>query len=112
MEGGNMNCGNQQLRLIVGDQFALNVDVENIDLGFIRTVWFTSSILGIQKELTPPGEGGRWTLYLPSETTKDFPPGIALFDITVELADGNYITPISGGSILIEEKINEVVKGE
>lgn len=107
-----MSCENKRLRLIVGDQFTLNVDVENIDRSFIKTVWFTSNSLGIQKELNSPEEGIRWALYLSSEETKAFAPGIALFDITVELADGNYVTPINGGSILIEEKINEVVRGE
>lgn len=107
-----MSCENKRLRLIVGDQFTLNVDVENIDRSLIKTVWFTSNSLGIQKELSPPEEGLRWVLYLPSETTKAFSPGLALFDITVELADGNYITPINGGAVLIEEKINEVARGE
>lgn len=107
-----MSCGTQQVRLIVGDAFALNVDVENIDRSLIKTVWFTSKGLGIQKELSPPEEGARWVLYLPSEVTKAFSPGSALFDITVELADGNYITPINGRRILIDAKINEVVKGE
>lgn len=38
-----MACENKQLRLIVGDQFTLNVDVENIDRSLIKTVWFTST---------------------------------------------------------------------
>lgn len=65
-----MACENKQLRLIVGDQFTLNVDVENIDRSLIKTVWFTSNALGVQKELSPPAEGNRWLLYLSSEATK------------------------------------------
>ena len=107
-----MACENKQLRLIVGDQFTLNVDVENIDRSLIKTVWFTSNALGVQKELSPPAEGNRWLLYLSSEATRAFATEIALFDITVELADGNYVTPINGGSVLIEKKTNEVGRGE
>lgn len=105
-----MNCERKRLSLIAGDQFTLNVEIEGVPRELIKTVWFTSKDLALQNELYPPDEENRWVLSLPSEKTRALSPGAALFDITVEFTDRNERTAVYNGTLIIEEKINEVMR--
>lgn len=108
---------NKPLTLISGDLFSLDVELEGTERSLVRAVWFSSKSLGIRKVLTYIKEEQRsrkiwYRLYLSSEETKNFPSGTALYDLTVEFADENYMTAQYNASMIIQEKINGVVSSE
>lgn len=106
-----MNCeSNNLLEIIIGDLFSLEVEIEGADPEVIKSIWFSSQILNFSRELTFENEN--WTLYISSDETKNFPIGIALFDLTAEFIDGNFQTATYNGRIVVKQKINEVAQNE
>lgn len=114
MGGGRMCYEDRPLTLISGDLFSLDVELDGTDGTGIQAVWFTSKTLGLQKALTcirkdPASQKIWYRLYLSSEETERFPSGSALYDLTVEYGNEDFMTAQYNGSIIIQKKINEVV---
>lgn len=98
-------CG-KDLEIIKGDTLTLNINVNNgIDL--IEKMFFSSKVLGIEKEVSYFGENV-YQLIISSEETKRFNVSQATYDITVVKKNDSISTCVYNGYIYIYEKENVV----
>lgn len=94
----------KDLEIIKGDTLTLNINVNNgIDL--IEKMFFSSKVLGIEKEVSYFGENV-YQLIISSEETKRFNVSQATYDITVVKKNDSISTCIYNGYIFIREKEN------
>lgn len=94
----------KDLEIIKGDTLTLNINVNNgIDL--IEKMFFSSKVLGIEKEASFFGENV-YQIVISSAETKRFNVSQATYDITVVKKNDSISTCIYNGYIFIREKEN------
>lgn len=94
----------KDLEIIKGDTLTLNINVNNgIDL--IEKMFFSSKVLGIEKEANYFG-GNVYQIVISAEETKRFNVSQATYDITVVKKNDSISTCIYNGYIFIREKEN------
>lgn len=94
----------KDLEIIKGDTLTLNINVEN-GLDLINKMFFSSKVLGIQKEVEYFGENV-YQVVISAEETKKFNVSQASYDITVVKKNEHIQTVIYNGYIYIQEKEN------
>lgn len=94
----------KDLEIIKGDTLTLNINVEN-GLDLIDKMFFSSKVLGIQKEVEYFGENV-YQVVISAEETKKFNVSQASYDITVVKKNEHIQTVIYNGYIYIQEKEN------
>ena len=94
----------KDLEIIKGDTFVINVNV-NAGQELISKMFFSSKMLGIEKEFSYIGENVYQAVIL-SEETKLFNISQATYDITIIKENEQVQTAIHNGYIYIEEKEN------
>jgi hypothetical protein len=94
----------KDLEIIKGDTLTLNINVKN-GLDLINKMFFSSKVLGIQKEVEYFGENV-YQVVISAEETKKFNVSQASYDITVVKKNEHIQTVIYNGYIYIQEKEN------
>lgn len=110
-----MNCFSSFgcVSLVQGDTVSLDIKIDKNDEIDIKTIWFTSESVPIKKQFSRKrieDDGAAiWTLYISSYETAKYPSGGTTYDITIEKNNGDYITRLYNGWLLINEKLNGVI---
>ena len=94
------------LQIIKGDVFEICVCLCEVPVVVVSRVVFTSKGLGIEEDAFI--DNGHFHVRIPGERTKDLPTGIAKYDITVILTDGERMTVQRDTPIEVVNKTNEV----
>ena len=98
----------EELVIIQGDYYGLEVTFESVVLELIDKVIFTSKELNICKELVYNDELGTWLFELSSNETKQLTDGHYDYDITIKFTNGENVTAIYNYGICVKEKENKV----
>ena len=98
----------EELVIIQGDYYGLEITFENLDNSLIKNVVLSSSELGLCKQLWFDDEKNIWVFELSSNETQEFIDGHYDYDITIIFLDGESTTAIYNYGLCIKEKENKV----
>lgn len=98
----------EELVIIQGDYYGLDVAFENLESSLIDSVALSSKGLNICKQLKYDEENNIWLFELSSNETKQLTDGHYDYDITIKFTNGENVTAIYNYGICVKEKENKV----
>ena len=98
------------LRVVKGDVFEFIIMLCRIDPIVVEKVIFQSKDLGL--ELQAEQEEDIYRIRIQGDTTKDFKPGFARYDIVVAFVDGEKLTVKHNDKIEVLNKAMSEVRNE
>jgi hypothetical protein len=93
--------------IIQGDDKSIIVEFTGAVSQEIVGFYFSSKKLGVSKYFGEKIED-KWIISFTSEETRNFPDGVASFDITAKTSDGQTLTGVYHGVVCIKEKDNSI----
>lgn len=97
-----------ELVIIQGDYYGVEITFENIDYSLIENVAISSKDLNLCKLIDYDDNLGAWLFELTSNETSELVSGHYDYDITIKLTNGEKTTVVYEYGLCVREKKNKV----